>query len=159
MTTLANRLVEEQAHTLSVTGAQVLQDNNYSEEEVAGFRELAAKERGLSLLALGKMRAYARFDTKRAYIPRTVSEEELIAEPMAKLALICDKMRLSARPTQSGLWRLERDGRQVAAALLASGGGVRAWAALEPKMRYICGCISEGGTGRARSCSRSWNYA
>jgi SIR2-like domain len=144
MTTLANRLAYEQVHTLSITGAQVLRDNQCPEEEVAGFQALVGRKKGLSLLALGKMRSYARLDTKRAYIPRTAFEEELIAEPMAKLALICAKKGLFARPTLSGLWSLERDGRSLATALLASGGGVRRLAALEPNMRHICSCISEG---------------
>ncbi len=143
LTTLANRLAEEQVHTLSVTGAQVLRDNRCPEEEVAGYMELVRRMRGLSLLVLGKERAYARLDTKRAYIPRTVLEEELIVEPMAKLALISAQTDLSARPTQSGVWSLDRDGRSVATVLLASGGGVRRLLALEPSLRYICNCIGE----------------
>jgi hypothetical protein len=144
LTKLANRLVAEQVHTLTITGAQVLQDNRCPQEEVVGFRTLAERHKGLSLLALGKMRAYARLDTKRSYISRTTLEEELIAEPMSKLASISTKMGLVARPTQSGLWSLERDGTSVATVLLASGGGVRRLAALEPSVRHICNSVSEG---------------
>jgi hypothetical protein len=144
LTTLANRLAEEQLHTLCVTGVRVLRDNRCPDEEVTGYRQLVRRMRVLSLLVLGKMRAYARLDMKRSYLPRTAHEEELIAEPIAKLALISGQTDLSARPTQSGMWSLERDGRSVATVLLASGGGVRRSVALEPSLRYICNCIGEG---------------
>ncbi len=77
------------------------------------------------------------------YLPRTRQEEEVVAEPMAKLAAICEQAGLSAHPKPSGVWTLERDGRLIATALLASGGGVRRVAALESNLRHICRGISE----------------
>ncbi len=143
MEKLAERVANEQIHTLRVTGTQVLRDNHNSEDEISGFSELAGRQQGLLLLAFGKLRAFARLDTKTMYLPRTQLEEEIVAEPMAKLASICRQIGLSAHPKPSGVWSLERDGRPIATALLASGGGVRRLAALESNLRHICRSISE----------------
>lgn len=143
---LANRIVNEQSHTLGAVGTQVLRDNQYAEEDVARFRELVDRLPELSLLALGKMRGYLRLDTKRTYLPRSLVDEELLAEPMATLALICNQVGLFARPTQSGMWILERDEKPIVTVLLATGGGVRRLSALEPSMRHICASIREGST-------------
>ncbi len=143
MEKLAERIAEEQIHTLKVTGTRVLHENDNPEDEIAGFLELAGRQQGLSLLALGQLRTFARLDTKTMYLPRTRQEEEVVAEPMAKLAAICRQIGLSAHPKPSGVWSLERDGRLIATALLASGGGVRRLAALESNLRHICRSISE----------------
>ena len=143
MEKLGERVAEEQIHTLKVTGTHVLRENHNSEDEISGFFELAGRQQGLPLLAFGKLRAFARLDTKKMYLPRTQLEEEIVAEPMAKLASICRQIGLSAHPKPSGVWSLERDGRPIATALLASGGGVRRLAALESNLRHICRSISE----------------
>jgi hypothetical protein len=130
-------------HFLRVNGERVLCENQFSEDKIAGFVRLVEAKSDLSLLTLGKMRAYAHLDTKRTYVHRTVYEDEFIAEPMAMLAEICTQSGLTAHPTGSGVWLLKRDGRSVCSVLLASGRGVRRLEALEPALRQICNSIGE----------------
>jgi hypothetical protein len=59
LTQLANRIRDEQVHTLKETGIVVLTENHCPDQEINGFVQLADRKSALSLLALGKMRAYA----------------------------------------------------------------------------------------------------
>lgn len=143
---LSKRLVGEQLHTLEETGRAVLAVNGYTQDEIDQFSQLVAKLADLNLLSLGKMRPFALVEVNTSYAPRSAGSEERIAEPIAKLAAICTQKNLTARPTAGAVWALTENGRLVGTAMLASGGGVRRLAALEPSLRQLCASIGEASS-------------
>lgn len=143
MEALAARVAAEQIHRLRTTGQRVQTENQAPANEIEAFSQFVDAYQDVSLLTLGKLRAYGRLDTKASYRSRTEIDEEAIVEPIVKLSEICAQHGLSARPTAAGVWRLERDGKLVATALLASGMGSRKLAAMEPGAHYICRTIAE----------------
>jgi len=140
---LAERVAAEQAHALAVNGTSLLKENGVPDADRDRFNVLAGRFQNLSLLALGKLRAFANLDVRRVYRPHEQRDDELIAEPMVKLAQLAEHLGFEAQPTSGGTWRLMRNGQLVAQLVLASGGGVRRSAALEPLLKRVCDYIDE----------------
>ena len=137
LTKLSERLVAEQIEALRVTGSGNLQENAFGEEDQIRFQTQVAKLAGVSLLALGRMRAFAQLDGKH-YRQHSEVDDQQIAEPLTKLAKIVHEFNVEAVPTTHGSWEVLRAGRRIGRVLLATGGGVRRFAAVEPRVNQFC---------------------
>jgi hypothetical protein len=140
---IAERISSEQVHALETNGIALLNENNFPQADRGRFKTLAARFKTLPLLALGKLRAFAELDPMRLYRPHSSRDDELIAEPIVKLAQLAERLGFETSPTAGGTWRLMRDGRLIGQLVLASGGGVRRLAALEPRVKRVCDHIEE----------------
>ena len=145
---LAKRVAAEQVHALKVNGDAILLENLAREVERNQFAVLADRHASLPLLALGKLRAFARLDPNRFYAPHHADDDQMMAEPMLRLAQMCAELGFEAEPAQCGTWTLRRNGRVAAQLVLAAGRGVRRLEALAPRALQICDYIAEhGATG------------
>ncbi len=135
---LSERIAAEHVHALEVNGQANLVENVFDHSDQARFTNLAKKLADVSLLALGKLRAFAQLDRNVLYRVHSSQGDAQIAEPIVKLAKLCEVLGLEARPTAGGTWQLSRDGRPMAQVLLASRGGVLRLAAVEPRARELC---------------------
>jgi hypothetical protein len=140
---LAERLAAAQVDALEENGTMLLNENGAAEADQALFKALVARLRTVPLLAVGKHRAFARLEKRKLYRAHSVADDELISEPLLKLAQLAEHHGFEALPTQGGTWLLRREGRHVGQVLLASGGGTRRMAALEPRAKMVCGYIEE----------------
>ncbi len=139
---LGERVVADHVHALEVNGQANLVENAFSQADRDRFTGLSAKLTGVSLLALGKLRAFAQLDRNILYRVHSPQADAQIAEPMVKLAELGEALGLEPRPTAGGTWQLFKDGRPRAQVLLASGGGVLRLAAAEPRARELCAQIT-----------------
>lgn len=140
---LAERLSAAQVDALDENGTALLNENGVSQADQLLFKSLVEGLRALPLLAVGKHRAFVRLEQRKLYRPHSVSDDELMSEPILKLAQLAEHHGFEASPTQGGTWLLKREGRHIGQVLLASGGGTRRIAALEPRARIVCGHIEE----------------
>lgn len=143
LTRLADRLAASHVDFLAENGVALLNENEVAQEDQLRFQVLVAGLRTLPLLAIGKHRAFARLERARLYRPHSVADDELMAEPLLKLAQLAEHYGFDATPTQGGTWLLRQGGRRLGQVLLASGGGTRRIAALEPRAKLVCGHIEE----------------
>jgi len=139
---LSERVAADQVHKLEINGQANLLDNAFSQAERDRFATLSAKLSGVSLLALGKLRAFAQLDRNILYRVHSPQSDAQIAEPMVRLAELGEVLGLEPRPTAGGTWQLFKDGRPRGQILLASGGGVLRLAAAEPRARELCAQIT-----------------
>jgi hypothetical protein len=144
---LAERVAAAQLDSLETNGIALLAENDVSEEDRERFKALVSCLRLMPLLALGKLRAFASLDKRALYQPHSARDDEIIAEPMLRLAQLAEHYGLEATPTAGGTWTLTREGRHIGQLLLASGGGTRRMAALEPRAKLVCGYIEEHSAG------------
>ena len=140
---LGERIAADQIAALSANGAALLGENAFQQSDCDRFALLVGKHDNLSLLALGKLRAFAELDVRKLYRPHSLRDDELIAEPMVRLAHLAERLGFEAYPTPAGTWVLKRGDQQVAQLVLATGGGVRRMAAIEPRAKDVCDCIEE----------------
>lgn len=140
---LGERIAADQVAALSANGGALLGENDFGQPDRDKFALLVSKHNDLSLLTLGKLRAFAELDARRLYRPHSLRDDELIAEPMVRLAQLAERLGFDAHPTPAGTWVLKRGALQVAQLVLASGGGVRRIAAIEPRAKDVCDCIEE----------------
>lgn len=143
LTKLAERVAADQMHALSQRGEALLVANQADQADRDRFTALVAKMAALPLLAIGRLRAFADLDTIKLYRPHSERDDELITEPMVRLANLADELGLEAQPTPAGTWVLKRGNQPVAQLVLATGGGVRRIAALEPRAKGVSDCIGE----------------
>ena len=143
---LADRIAARQVDALLASGSALLLDNHLDEADLHRFREIAGTLTGLSLLTLGKMRAFAELDCDRLYRPHSNRDDELISEPMLRLVHVAERFGLETSPTPAGTWTLRRGGQPIAHLVLATGGGVRRMAAVEPRAKLICAAIGDNST-------------
>lgn len=143
LTRLAERLAASQVDALDENGTTLLNENGVAPGDQALFKGLVTGLRALPLLAVGKHRAFGRLERGKLYRPHSVADDELMSEPLLKLAQIVEHHGLAASPTQGGTWLIKREGRHVGQVLLATGSGTRRMAALEPRARIVCGYIEE----------------
>ncbi|KPF53339.1 hypothetical protein IP65_13075 [Novosphingobium sp. AAP1] len=140
---LAERIAAAQVDALRSNGVALLAENGVDAADRDRFAALAESLRNQVLLAMGKFRAYGELDGVALYRPHTPRSDELLAEPMLKLAQLAEHFGWTALPSPGGTWILKSDGRLVGHLLLATGGGVRRLSALEPRARAICERINE----------------
>lgn len=139
---LAERVAADQIHALLIRGDTLLEENDADQVDRDRFATLAAKLTPLTLLAIGKLRAFSNLDSTALYRPHSAHDDELITEPIVRLAALAEQLGVDADPTPAGTWILHRENQPVAQLVLASGGGVRRMAALEPRARSVCDCIT-----------------
>ncbi|MXO48637.1 hypothetical protein GRI69_10240 [Erythrobacter vulgaris] len=139
---LSERLVSEQLEALRVNGRSNLQENDFSDIDQQRFLNHVDKLATVSLLALGRMRAFAQLDGTH-YRRHSELDDLQVAEPLTRLAQIAEELALQVRPTAHGSWQILRDGRVVGNVMLASGGGVRRFAAIEPRVRQFCTQVAD----------------
>lgn len=143
LTRLADRMAAAQVDSILENGAALMKENGSSQDDQSSFASLVKCLKGLPLLAIGKHRAFALLERKSLYRPHSVGDDELMSEPLLKLAQLAQQYGLEATPTKGGTWLLKRDGRQIGQVLLTSGGGTRRLSALEPRAKTVCGYIEE----------------
>lgn len=139
---LGERIVADQVHALKVNGQAILAENAFPPEDQVRFTGIVEGLTGVSLLALGKLRAFAQLDRNVLYRAHSPQVDAQIAEPLVRLATLSEVLGLEVRPTAGGTWQLCKDGRPRAQILLASGGGVLRLAAVEPRARELCAQIA-----------------
>ena len=93
-------------NALEVTGQANLAENAFSQVDQDRFTSLAAKMIGVSLLALGKLRAFAQLDRNIVYRTHSPQADAQIAEPLVKLAELGEALGFEPRPTAGGTWQL-----------------------------------------------------
>lgn len=140
---LSHRVLREQVDRLSARGTAVHMGNQVDPADIAGFTALVQRLNDVSLLTMGKLRAYADLDSRVLYMPRSDHTDDLLAEPMLALSKFCNDQGLSAAPLSAGVWMLSRGSARVGTILLATGGGARRLTALEHKITHVCNCIGE----------------
>lgn len=140
---MAERIAADQVHKLRTHGRELLAENMHDQGDQDSFDGLASRCRPLSLLALGKLRAFGVLEPRQLYRPHRREDDEMLAEPLLKLAQLVQHFDMSAEPTPAGTWVLMRQNRTVGQLVLASGGGVRRLAALEPRARAVCDLVAE----------------
>lgn len=143
MSQLAQRVAQEQVHTLIATGANVLRDNGAPPTEIAAFSAIVQRLNQVSLLALGRFRANSQLSLKSQYLPRSIHDEEWMAGPIRTLASISSETGLEAAPTAIGVWHLKQGSRMCAQVLLVTGRGTRRMAAIESPIRALARNIHE----------------
>lgn len=157
MEELAQRLSVEQIAGLEHAVAQKVHNDRLPQENLAG---LLASLRALGLVKLGKLRGYwLLYD--RPYCPASPDALALIADLLLALAMMARVSGAAVVIVEDGVVEFRRDGRAVAAYIVASGRGHQGRAALEAALesrraRYRgrptppCGALV-GGT------SDAWN--
>ena len=140
---LAERIAVDQLHALSLRGAALLRENQADQADHDRFAALVGKMTALPLLAIGRLRAFADLDAAKLYRPHSDHDDELITEPIVRLAALAEQLGLDAQPTPTGTWLLKRGNQPLAQLVLASGGGVRRMAALEPRAKGVFDWIGE----------------
>lgn len=139
---LGTRVAAEHVNALVANGIANLQANGFSQAERDRFTSLVAKLTDISLLAMGKLRAFAKLDLDAIYRRHSPEDDARAAEPMVRLAELAETLGMDLRPTAGGTWQLLSEGRPRAQVLLASGGGVLRLTAVEPLARELCSQIA-----------------
>ncbi|WP_132269617.1 hypothetical protein [Novosphingobium sp. PhB57] len=140
---LAERIAAAQVDALRANGAALLAENGVEAADRDKFVALTERLRNQALLVLGKFRAHAVLDRAALYRPHSLHTDELLAEPLLRLAQLSEHFGWTALPAPGGTWTLNADGRVIGHLVLASGGGVRRLSALEPSARAVCERINE----------------
>ncbi len=140
---LGDRIAADQVAALSANGGALLGENAFEQADRDRFAALVSKHERLSLLTLGRLRAFAELDVRKLYRPHSQGDDEQIVEPMVKLARLAEGLGFDAHPTPAGTWVLKRGDQQVAQLVLATGRGARGMAAIEPRAKGVCDCIEE----------------
>ena len=143
MSALADRVAKEQVHLLKTTGAAVLTDNGQDEGTLAIWGSAAGKLGAMTLLALGRFRANLEVEATARYLPRTSQRDEWMVAPIVVLAQAAGEHDLEIAPIGSGVWTIQRNGRVIARALLATGKGTRKLAAVESSIQNLSRDIQE----------------
>jgi hypothetical protein len=143
MAELATHLAEEQVHTLTTNGVNLLRENGATDGELAAFRDVTSCLRGVTLLTLGRFRANASLSLVSRYRPRTQQDEECMAVPLKTLGAVSASTGLTPTLAPTGLWHLKRGNRIQAQILLATGHGTRKMSALETSIRHLSRDIAQ----------------
>ncbi len=134
MRKLGARVAAEHSLSLEDACRTLCAEHGWTDEaEHAG--SLCAKFTATGLVRIGMLRAGWLLD-QEAFAPDD-ARRELVADLLLAIGLIERELAAAARFREDGVVEFERDGTVVASVVLASGGGSRRWAALEPRVRSI----------------------
>jgi hypothetical protein len=132
MEELSQRLSVEQIAGLEHAVARKMEDDRLPPENVAG---LLASLRALGLVRLGKLRGHwLLFD--KPYCPVSADALGLIADLLLALAMLARSSGAAVVIVEDGVVEFRRDGRTVAAYILASGRGHRGRVAIEAALEF-----------------------
>jgi len=130
MDQLSRRLLQEQVSQLAQAVAQRVREDGLPDDDVAG---LLSRFDAVGLVKFGKLRAnWLLYD--KPYCPAEPGAPGLIADLLLALAMMVRVSGAAALIVEDGLVEFHRDGRVVAAYLIASGCGYRGKAAVEARV-------------------------
>ena len=132
MDQLSQRLLKEQVSQLGLAVGHKVRDDGLPNENVA---DLLTRLETMGVVKLGKLRAHWLLHDKR-YCPVEPSALGLIADLLLALAMMARISGAVAIIVEDGLVEFHRDGRAVAAYLVASGRGHRGRSALEAAVEF-----------------------
>jgi hypothetical protein len=132
MVQLERRVTAEHRAELEAAARELCVEHQW-DEEVQHAPSLCSRFAGLGLVLMGKLRALWLLDPQ-GYAPDD-ARRGLIADLLLGVGLVERELGATAYFREDGVVEFRTGSTITAATLLASGGGTRRWAALEPRVR------------------------
>lgn len=132
MRQLGKRVTAEHCRALEAAARELCVDHEW-DEEAPHAPSICSRFADLGLVFMGKLRALWLLDPQ-AYAPED-TRRGLIADLLLGVGLVERELGATAYFREDGVVEFRQGSTIVASTLLASGGGTRRWAALEPRVR------------------------
>jgi hypothetical protein len=132
MLQLGRRVAAEHCAALEAAAEELCAEHDW-DEEAPHAPSLCSRFAGLGLVLMGKLRAFWLLD-QQGYAPDD-ARRGLIADLLLGVGLVERELGATAYFREDGVVEFRQGDTIIASTFLASGGGTRRWAALEPRVR------------------------